>query len=857
MALMQKGHKPKEWVVPVPPNNALADNKDIIELRDAKGKLYRVYSEAKIAEFRATFEKQLIIDRKNYDKGVKHREKQKLIAQAEKLTIKSSEKEGHLLTRGIQNPAVSGKYIRAIAFACQRAALPENVHTYQNGLIWQYNESVRMLENEERLGLLMPEEEFNTDWAEKEWFLDYPEIVALWELAAFRPRWADKTMRDWLSYRWQGRTDGWFLNTMIFLRKLNERAHRPIINHFVQDKTGMSRGLALGRDYDEDQLHDFLTELDTIHQRMLLYPRSFFKSTLGQVDLAQWLLCIPDFRVMVVTYIFNLSTKFMKIFKQFFATSEANPTMFQEVYPEFTTQVGEGKEREFWNPMARLPLVSPSVEAKSAEASGTGEHVHMVLFDDIAEQKNVETAELREKLLETQTSYLELADLPWGFRQWIGTRWSDGPVFKDPYGTLIDEIAPTFVDLDPCVQEAVVTEGLPTKITIGAALRISDKLKDQPLRSLKEENCILLWGEKGSKGSWPVLFDKMKNERSFRQQQLNQGVGTEDDAGREFDEVALDAAYLPEMPRWLPPSELDHYAFIDTRHFTGAPTVEGDESVGTFVTRHTERITGTVTLYVRHMFCTREDSDRVAGEIVQLYNWGLDHVSPPKAMVIEKIPNMGDFLNAIERYSRNNGKGRLPLNPLMPEKSPRAKTTRIVSAALRIKSGHLKFVGGTWDWEGFKKQALLFKGTAGHGRLDDRIDTVGMACRYLLSLIPIAAPPKGVPLGTPVQIGRRMTAEEQAADKVRQETELAKAYASGEMARNRAALAAMRLDRARIEAGQSTSVTQSEWQGKHRGGTASTEPINASSARDRFGNKVLPGTNISVNRYGIPIKERK
>lgn len=855
MAVQQKGHTPKEWVVPVPPNNALADNKDIIELRNEKGKLYRVYSEAKIAEFRAAFEKQLVAEKKNYDSGVRHREKQKIIAQQEKLAIKSSEKEGHLLTRGIQNSAVSAKYIRSIQFACQRAALPENVLTYQNGLIWQYNESVRMLENEDRPGLLITEEEFNAEWAEKEWFLDYPEVVALWELAAFRPRWAGKTMRDWLSYRWQGRTDGWFLNTQIFQRKLNERAHRPIVNHFVQDKTGFSKGLALGREYDEDQLHDFLTELDTTHQRMLLYPRSFFKSTLGQIDLVQWQLCIPDFRVMVCTYIFSLSTKFMKIFKQFFATSEANPTMFQEVYPEFTTQMGEGKEREFWNPMARLPLVSPSVEAKSAEASGTGEHVHLILFDDIAEQKNVETAELREKLLETQTSYLELADLPWGFRQWIGTRWSDGPVFKDPYGALIDEIQPTFIDIDPCVREASVAEGLPTKITIGAALRIPDKLKDQPLRSLKEEDCILLWGEKGSKGSWPVLFDKMKNERNFRQQQLNQGVGTEDDAGREFDEDALDAAYIPEMPRYLPPLELDHYAFIDTRHFTGAPTVEGDESVGTFVTRHTERLTGKVTLYVRYMFCTRADSDTVALEIVKLYNWGLDHISPLKAMVIEKIPNMGDFLGAIERHSRNNGKGRLPLNPLMPEKSPRAKTTRIVASALRIKSGHLKFVGGTWDWEGYKKQALLFKGTAGHGRLDDRIDTVGMACRYLLSLIPIAAPPKALPLGTPAQIGRRMTAEEQAADKVRQEAELAKAFTAGEIERNRAALAAMRWDRARIESAQ--PMTASEWQTKQRSGAPSSEPINAPGARDRLGNRVLPGTNVTVNRYGIPIKERK
>ena len=94
MAVQQKGHTPKEWVVPVPPNNALADNKDIIELRNEKGKLYRVYSEAKIAEFRAAFEKQLVAEKKNYDNGVRHREKQKIIAQQDKLAIKSSAAQG-------------------------------------------------------------------------------------------------------------------------------------------------------------------------------------------------------------------------------------------------------------------------------------------------------------------------------------------------------------------------------------------------------------------------------------------------------------------------------------------------------------------------------------------------------------------------------------------------------------------------------------------------------------------------------------------------------------------------------------------------------------------------------------------
>src|SRR5208282_6075242 len=123
MAIQQKGHTPKEWIVPVPPANALADGKDILEARNEKGKLYRFYSDAKIAEFRAAFEKQLTKDRKGYDAGVRHREKQKQIAQMEKLTIKSSEKEGYLLARGIENSAVSEKYIRAISFACQRAAL--------------------------------------------------------------------------------------------------------------------------------------------------------------------------------------------------------------------------------------------------------------------------------------------------------------------------------------------------------------------------------------------------------------------------------------------------------------------------------------------------------------------------------------------------------------------------------------------------------------------------------------------------------------------------------------------------------------------------------------------------------------
>ena len=132
-----------------------------------------------------------------------------------------------------------------------------------------------------------------------------------------------------------------------------------------------------------------------------------------------------------------------------------------------------------------------------------------------------------------------------------------------------------------------------------------------------------------------------------------------------------------------------------------------------------------------------------------------------------------------------------------------------------------------------------------------------------------AASLKPLPLGAPANLGRRMTAEEQAQDKKRQESELQRAFDASELDRNRAALQAMRVDREKIERGQPTSMTQEEWQERIRGArnphkakSPSTEtsewtkspyggyirdPINASTKRDALGNP--------VNRYGVPRKK--
>jgi hypothetical protein len=848
-------HERKPFVIPTPPSNTRLTDPDVRQER-INGKLVLVYTSAAIEKFRVAHEAKEDKRQRAYEDTKRSREKRQLLAKAEKLQIKPSEKEGHLLARGIERPAVAAKYIRGITFACQHAALPENIFTYQSGLIWQYQESVRTLENPERLGLLITEEEFAAEFADQEWLLDYPEVVALWELAAFRSRWREKTMRDWLDWRQQGRVDGWFRANTVFGLRYNENAHRPVFDHFIQDKTGHSKGLRLNRDYTIEEFNDFLLKLDPIHRRLLLHPRDFFKTSLTRFDLAGWMVCLPDIRIMYVSSTFGLSSRSIKQFRKIFECSEMQPTLFQELYPEYTIAPGDGTQREFQNPMAILDYAVPSVRAMSAVAQATGDHVHVMVFDDIAEYKNTLTPELREKLLEIQTSFLELVEQPLGFVQWVGTRWSNGPIAPDPYGDLLNESKIQLHRAAPCIWEGV-NEEIDLKVLRGSALEIHEDKKSIPLWELKEEDCTLLWPGEDSRGGWKVLKKKIGNspklERSFRQQQLNEAVGTEDDEGREFHEEVLEANFLMQMPL-LPISELDHFAFVDTRHFTGAPTVDGDESVGTFVTRHIEKGTGIVTLYVRHMFCTRADSTEVAKAIVDLYVWGLDHISPLKSIVIEKIGNMGDFLNTIERYSRSLGRGQMPLNPLTPDKTVNAKTNRIVNAALRIKAGQLKFVFGAWDWEGFKEQAARFKGTAGHGRADDRLDTVGMACRYLMSLVPVQAPPKSVPLGTPKQPPPGMTPQELEAwrveDKARQERELQQAYEAGQAARNSAAVRAMWMDRKIIEGSQ--AITQSQWQEQqrsaHRGFAPSTTPIDASGRRDAAGNL--------VNRWGIPLRAK-
>jgi hypothetical protein len=754
-----------------------------------------------------------------------------------------------LLARGLANDTIRAKYERAVKYAAIRSEIEINQKTYTQGLIAQYDTAVINGTKLPRQGLKITEEEYNLNHAANEPFVNYQEALALWELCAFSPRWVHKTFLDWLDYRLKGK-DLWFFCETLHGMPLVEGPHRPIVDLFPK-----LTNVGLPRDCDENDLQEYLIELSEIHKYLLLYPRSFWKSSITVKFLALMQICFPALKSMYVTSTYKLSKKFVKAFKKIWETNESSHSLFQEVYPEFTTKPNQGVAEEWDNPMDTNRLnKEPGVRAMSMEAGGTGSHVQLLILDDAAELENTRTIELRQKLMETRTSFRELADPPWSFEITTGTRWSDGPVCADPYGEIIKQ------------QAALPEEERDVKILVGAAMKVHDdvkfmedgilkpwaELREKPWLELKEEQVDLLWPGKNSKGSWKILREKMRdNLTSFLRQQMNLSVITEEDGSKSFDEESLDNCLIHPNDASLPSNfdkDVTHWGFSDTIHFTEAiPSVTGDESTAAIVTRYFNRTDGVTYLYLRYLWAGREGPDTTAKEIARLQAEAMNRGLTLQRIFIEKAPSIGQFIERIEHFLRVQGMGKVEIQPMEIIRVKNAKTNRISALALKIKSGQCKIVANGLDWDRFRRQALKFdpKAGAGHGRNDDQIDTLSLALHTLCGgKEEPDVPKKVVNDGQPRDHWGRTREEADAA------------FRAGEPARNAEAVRAMWGDRARIEAQQSQQAREAkeaaaspQWSKAPGGGYFRNQP-----PIDASGRRAADGTLIS--KYGVPLRQK-
>lgn len=169
-------------------------------------------------------------------------------------------------------------------------------------------------------------------------------------------------------------------------------------------------------------------------ERLLLYPRGSYKSTLNVCDCVQWIICFPDIRILVLTGADDLATAFVDELKDYFI-HDGEPTLFQELFPELCILPKErGNQGEFWAPLgerARMRKTKePTVFASSILANNSGWHVDVMKADDVVTDRNSESVTELARITRKFKMVRKLL-MPFGYRDTIGTPYSIFDCYAD------------------------------------------------------------------------------------------------------------------------------------------------------------------------------------------------------------------------------------------------------------------------------------------------------------------------------------------------------------------------------------------------------------------------------------------
>lgn len=217
--------------------------------------------------------------------------------------------------------------------------------------------------------------------------------------------------RDSLRFRCQ--TDLYFLAKDILGKDLVEATHRPVTKFFVQKDPRLP-----------------LAQQSIIKERLLLYPRGSYKSTLNICDSVQWIICFPQIRILVLTGADDLAVSFVDELKDYFVLQDP-PTLFQDLFPEHCIDIGrKGNQGEFRTPAQGQRTREPTVFASSILANNSGWHVDVMKPDDVVTDKNSETITELQKITRKFKMVRKLL-MPWGYRDTIGTPYSIFDCYAD------------------------------------------------------------------------------------------------------------------------------------------------------------------------------------------------------------------------------------------------------------------------------------------------------------------------------------------------------------------------------------------------------------------------------------------
>lgn len=489
---------------------------------------------------------------------------------------------------------------------------------------------------------------------------------------------------QWCEARTRCQTDGYFLAKDVFKKGLYTKPHQPITDFFVQKKP-----LDLPEGYTLDELHAAIDKLCACKDSMLFYPRSSYKSTLNIIDAVQWIICVPDIRILVLTGEFKLAKAFVRELKQYFTVRDENPTLFQKLFPEFCIVSGtQDDDTKFACPMRVIDQKEPTVMANSIAANLSGWHFDLIKCDDVVTDENSRTQDARISLQTKFDTDREMLDT-WGYLDIVGTRYS----MDDLYGETIKR----------------QSEENPIRILCSASMTPLKGFETIPLRELTEDQVDLLFPEKLS---FKVLRTKLlKNETVFRCQQLNQPVAV---SSVTFDIDELRANMIQAL---AVPSGGAVYVLVDW-----APSGNSDGDCCAAV-----RITADGKAFVLEIIKGRWKPTEKAFQIVNfIRKWS------PLCTCIEKSNGAELLEMALTEAAMRYGVDITGIYWQTPSNEPNAKANRVRGLQTLLATDRLKFVMGPWIDETFEQFTRYTGERKNRGRKDDIPDCLS----YLQIFLP-------------------------------------------------------------------------------------------------------------------------
>lgn len=219
----------------------------------------------------------------------------------------------------------------------------------------------------------------------------------------------------------------------------------------------------------------------TSKQRLVLYPRGAGKSTIDQIDAAQWVMNFPEIRLLFLTAADDLAVSFVDATKGHFVFRPHQPTLMNIYFPEFCADekdlTGEAAS-QFTCPVwkrQQIRRVEPTLMAASITSNLSGYHFEVIKADDVVSNRNSENEDQCKKVTKKINVSVRKMLRPFGYFDVIGTRYSD----EDYYGELIEKnVGESKREHGPC-WETIDNLSSGLKILIGRAWELTADAKEQ------------------------------------------------------------------------------------------------------------------------------------------------------------------------------------------------------------------------------------------------------------------------------------------------------------------------------------------------------------------------------------------